>query len=209
MKKTYAKQRPPLTGRKKLISVSAGFLLLFAALYFFDDTGLLSAFVPAVLAHEAGHALALTLKGVEITGLHFSLSGIRMDYRGRMDMGGELQAAALGPLFGLVYAFAASYAGRKLESEFLLCSAGISLVLTLFNLLPAIPLDGGRILNVMLSRFCGYEVTEMVLFLSTLLTALVLMLAGLWFFYRGYGIALIPVGLWLFWHALTEYSSDA
>ena len=198
MNKIYVKRNAPLEGQKKFITVSAGFLLLFAALYFFDDTGLLSSFVPAVVAHEAGHALALWLKGVKITGLHFSLSGIRMDYRGRMGLGGELLAAALGPLFGLIYAIAASFAGRKLGSEFLLCSAGISLVLTIFNLLPASPLDGGRVLDLALSSFLEYEVAETVMFLTTLLTAIGLMLAGLWYFYRGYGIALIPVGLWLF-----------
>jgi Zn-dependent protease len=207
MRKAYVNSAP-LAGRRKFITVSAGFILLFAALYFFDDTGLLAAFVPAVLAHEAGHALALTLKGAKITGLYFSLSGIRMDYRGRMDFGGELLAAVTGPLFGLVFAFAASFAGRKLGSNFLLCSAGVSLVLTLFNLLPAKPLDGGRILSLILSRLFGYMTAETVLFLTTILTSVCLMLAGLWFFYRGYGMALIPVGLWLFWHALTEYSSD-
>ena len=61
-----------------------------------------------------------------------------------MSYGGELLAAAAGPAVNLLLAAALGLPGRWWEPLYLL--AGAQAVLGCFNLLPILPLDGGRML---------------------------------------------------------------
>ena len=67
-----------------------------------------------------------------------------MQVAGRMSYGGELLAAAAGPAVNLLLAAALGLLGRWWEPLYLL--AGAQAVLGCFNLLPILPLDGGRML---------------------------------------------------------------
>jgi stage IV sporulation protein FB len=183
--------------KKRHISVSTGAILLFAVLYFFDDSGLTPALFPAVIVHEFGHALMIFALGGSVRGMRLDLTGLRMDFRGDTGTAGELAIAAAGPAMGLLYAAAASALGVRLNSEFLICSAGISAVLTAFNLLPALPLDGGRIVGVLAELFFGWDRAGKVLELTGLFTGVGLLLGGLWCMRHGYGMALLPAGFWI------------
>lgn len=174
---------------------SAGFVLLAAALYFFDDNGIVSALVPAVAVHELGHALAIKARGARVVAVDFNVTGLRMDYAGYLSRSDELICAAAGPIAGLTLAFAASLLGRICESEYLLCVSGVSLILSLFNLLPASPLDGGIILSILLGAHP--DVRRALLFIATLCVGMAMIASGLFCLYRGFGAALIPPGLWL------------
>ena len=183
--------------RRKYFHISAAAILLFAVLYFFDDTGLLLALLPAAAAHELGHALMILALGGSLRGMRLDMAGLHMDFRGDTGAAGELAIAAAGPALGLLYAVAASAVGTALQSAFLTCSAGISVVLTVFNLLPALPLDGGRMVGTLAQLTLGSEQAKKVLELTGLLTAVGLLLGGLWCMGRGYGMALLPAGFWL------------
>ena len=138
------------------IRFSVGFMLMASLLWLLDTSGFLSALLPAVIIHELGHAIALRLCGTRVTALHFEACGLRMDYSACLTEREELLCALAGPAAGAVYALCAALLGRGLRSEFLLCSAGISLSLTVFNLLPAPMLDGGRALAAL--RFARLRV---------------------------------------------------
>ena len=120
--------------------ISPGALLVFALLYFFDEDGLYAALLPAVAVHEAGHWLFLRLGGLRLRRMSLGFFGMEMDYRG--SLGGAMGALAIvaGPVFGLAYS-----ALVFSENEYLRLSGGISLALSIFNLLPVLPLDGGRL----------------------------------------------------------------
>ena len=179
------------------IEVSPGAILLLSGLIFFDRDGLLSALVPAVIAHELGHILAIAMTRGRISLLSFSSAGLRMDYLAPVDASSEIIMCMLGPVMGLIYAFAASNVGAVINSEYLLCSGGLSLVLSLYNLLPALPLDGGRILKIVLEQLADFKAAKAVMFILSLLTGLALSVAGVFYLARGYGYALIPAGLWI------------
>ncbi len=180
--------------RKLSFSISAGAALLFSALYFFDGSGLFSALLAAALAHEAGHLLALRFCGARVTALRLDVLGLRMDYRGALSHGREAACALAGPAAGLLFAAAASRLGRRCDSEFLYCASGVSLLLSAFNLLPALPLDGG-------SALMAVTGSPRLLRATGLTTALALLALGLYCAARGWGVAPVLPGAFLLLYA--------
>jgi Zn-dependent protease len=106
----------------------------------------------SVVAHELGHALVARHLGVRVTeiGLHFFGGAAQMAGTPRR-RGDEIAIAAAGPavsfaLAGVGHGLAA-LTGVPLFSFF----GTANLVLALFNLIPAFPSDGGRILRAWLA----------------------------------------------------------
>lgn len=83
-------------------------------------------------------------RGGWVRAVRISALGAEMQVAGRMSYGGELLAAAAGPAVNLLLAAALGLPGRWWEPLYLL--AGAQAVLGCFNLLPILPLDGGRML---------------------------------------------------------------
>ena len=118
-------------------------VLTFAAacLYYRGGLPLLPVFLLPVAAHELSHLAALRLLGQRLTGLRPEAGGLCIRYAGARSAAAELAAALAGPLGGLLYAVAADRTGIDWLSQ----SAGLSLLLSAFNLLPILPLDGWRV----------------------------------------------------------------
>lgn len=176
-----------MTVRQKLrVDVAPSFLLCAGLIYFFDTTGFVSAAVPAIAAHELGHAAALRLCSCRVTRFRLALPGFSMDYSGALTRAQEIFAALSGPAAGLIFAAAAYLTGRKIGSGYLLCSADISLLLSAFNLLPIASLDGGRALGCVLGERAAKTVSAV--------TAALLFALGAYVMRIGYGAALMLVG---------------
>jgi Zn-dependent protease len=122
------------------------------------------AFVAAVLLfvslllHELGHALQARREGIAIDGITLWLFGGVASFRGTFpDPGAEFRVAIAGPLvslaLGVLFAGFAALAGPPVTVDGVAFWLGyINLSLLVFNLLPALPLDGGRILRAALWR---------------------------------------------------------
>ncbi|GIW33647.1 MAG: hypothetical protein KatS3mg072_0980 [Meiothermus sp.] len=119
----------------------------------------------SVLIHELGHALTARAYGVQTREITlWLLGGVAQLEQIPRARGAEAVIAIAGPivsvllsgLFGLLRGFVPSSAA---EGQFLLGYLGIiNLSLALFNLLPALPLDGGRILRSLLALYQPYLV---------------------------------------------------
>ena len=127
--------------------VSPVALLVFALVYFFDDSGMYAALLPAAAVHELGHLLFLLVGGLSPRCLVLGLEGLELDYRGELRGLKGAAAIAAGPLFGIAYGLLVFS-----EIEYLRLSGGISLALSIFNLIPTLPLDGGRLLCLVLGE---------------------------------------------------------
>ncbi len=113
-------------------------------------------FFAAILAHELGHAFAALREGMEIDGITLWLFGGVARFRGMFaSPGAEFRIAIAGPLVSVVIAVlfyalgsieGSSDAARAAEgvADYL---ARINAILVGFNLVPALPLDGGRVLR--------------------------------------------------------------
>lgn len=166
-----------------------GALLLLAALYFFLPLPELIALLLAAAAHELGHIIALLLTGQRITGFTADVRGATISRRGDASAAVEVLCAAAGPLAGVLYALAAGFAGERLNSPLLAASSGISAALSVFNLLPALPLDGGRIALAALGERGAWYLG--------LCVAVLTLAAGLWLIAEGLGCSLFIAGAWL------------
>jgi len=106
----------------------------------------------SVLLHELGHALVARRLNVHVSGIELSFFGgaakmVDMPRSARH----EIAIAAAGPIVSLALAGAGLGLGGVLHSQLLATIGWINLVLAGFNLIPALPMDGGRILRALLS----------------------------------------------------------
>jgi Zn-dependent protease len=115
--------------------------------------------VGSVLAHELGHACVARWRGLAVSGIYLHLVPFAYVERGkpsdewRVALGGPLTSLSLGAvLTGLVYA---THDVPAMELRYWLttplCFASVvNLAMGLVNLVPALPLDGGRALRALL-----------------------------------------------------------
>ncbi len=128
--------------RSPRLEVTPGAALLFPMWYYLDKTGSFSAAAAAMAFHEAGHWLMLRMTGAEIRSLRLDIFGLCMDIVSGGNRGHELLCLAAGPAVGLLWVVMVGHLGGSWGER----SALIGLGLNLYNLLPALPLDGGQIL---------------------------------------------------------------
>jgi Zn-dependent protease/predicted transcriptional regulator len=121
-------------------------------------------FFISLLAHELAHAIVARRNGIEVEGITLWLFGGVARLLGEArDPGADLRVAGVGPLVSLIlgaafYLLAFVSAGLGLEGlplGVLTWLGIINVVLAVFNLVPAAPLDGGRILRALLWRRRG------------------------------------------------------
>jgi Zn-dependent protease/CBS domain-containing protein len=132
-------------------------------------------FFASIVLHELGHAIVARRNGIGISGIDlWFFGGIAKMEREAQSPGEEFRVAAAGPAVTLLIA-AAAYGGAVLVAQThdffdvaTLASADasptvallgwlflINAVLFLFNLIPAFPLDGGRIARALAWRITG------------------------------------------------------
>jgi Zn-dependent protease/CBS domain-containing protein len=118
-------------------------------------------FFASLLLHELGHALQARREGVEIEGINLWLFGGVAQFKGGFpSAGAEFRIAIAGPLvslaLGVFFVVVAVFAGLPNALDGVVAWLGYTnLILLVFNLLPALPLDGGRVLRSALWHFRG------------------------------------------------------
>ncbi|WP_019813290.1 site-2 protease family protein [Saccharomonospora saliphila] len=147
-------------------------------------------FLLSLLAHELSHAVVARRNGIEVDEITLWLLGgiakLRSEAR---TPGADLRIAAAGPLASVLVAALfglATWVLVAVDAGVLLVAvpgylAAINVVLAAFNLIPAAPLDGGRILRAALWAWRGDRVRAAVLSAR----------AG-----RVFGFALVLLGAW-------------
>jgi Zn-dependent protease len=118
-------------------------------------------FFVSLLLHELGHAVQARREGMEIEGITLWLFGGVAKFTGPFpSAGAEFRIAIAGPLvslaLGVVFVLIAVPGGLPESVDGVAAWLGYTnLVLLVFNMLPALPLDGGRVLRALLWRRKG------------------------------------------------------
>ncbi len=128
------------------LTVGPGAALLAAWLYYLGGGAALTAFLTAALAHELGHLAALLCLRAEVRRVRLTFAGPVLEYAAALTPGQEALAAAAGPVGGLLFAAGCFAAG----TPYFRYAGLVALLGTAFNLLPAYPLDGGRLARLLL-----------------------------------------------------------
>jgi Zn-dependent protease len=135
----------------KFLTTSATMLVSVAAYAFIWGWPFAAGFVLLLFVHEFGHYIQLRREGVQPGRMLFiPFLGAVI---GARSLGGNALAEArvglAGPILGSLGAAAVAVAGFALDSEMLKALAFTGFFLNLFNLLPVVPLDGGRAMAAM------------------------------------------------------------
>jgi PDZ domain-containing secreted protein/Zn-dependent protease/CBS domain-containing protein len=160
-------------------------------------------FFGSVLLHELGHALTALREGVRIEGITLWLfGGVARFSTMFKSAGGEFVIAAAGPGVSLVLTvvfFALTWLANLASFPspvrgVLDYVARINLIVLLFNLLPALPLDGGRVFRAWLWRRQGsFEAATQTAARAGQLFGILLIGVGLLGFFSGSSAG----GLWI------------
>jgi Zn-dependent protease len=148
-----------------LIEPSQGFVAAVIAAFLFFGS---------ILLHELGHAFAARREGIGVVGVDlFFFGGYMRSSRDSETPGEEFRVAAAGPAVNLVIALATGLAGLALVGtdrlvhlsllsgfgslvEVLVATTfATNVALLAFNLIPAFPLDGGRLARAVAWRLTG------------------------------------------------------
>jgi Zn-dependent protease len=171
-------------------------------------------FYVSLLLHELGHALQARREGIRIQGITLWLFGGVARLAGPIpSAGAEFRVAIAGPLVSLVLgglfsALAALLALPRPVDGVLAWLGYTNLILLVFNLIPALPLDGGRVLRSALWRRSGdlLRATSTAVRIGRGLALLLVAAGGLLLVVQGTisGLWLVFVGVFLLQAASAE-----
>ena len=130
----------------KVVTTGASMIVSIAAYAWLWGLPFAIGFVVLIFVHELGHVIELRRQGVPASApLFIPFLGAVIGMKELPDDAWkEARVALAGPILGSVGAAAFWVAGEAWDSELLVALAFVGFFLNLFNLIPIVPLDGGR-----------------------------------------------------------------
>ena len=165
--------------RRFSLEVRPGAVVLLSGLYFLLPLRWYARLALTVTVHELGHVAALILCGAQVCGLRMEGCGLVLRCTPPEGALRTVTAALAGPAAGAGLFCILRGLGYTVCAE-------LSLLFSCVNLLPVLPLDGGRALYAALSALAGERAAERTLDVL-----------GLALFARGFGLAPGVFGAWL------------
>ncbi|MPM21203.1 hypothetical protein SDC9_67646 [bioreactor metagenome] len=186
--------------RWRRVEVSGGFLLTAAALFWLESGGLLFWAALACALHEAGHVIAIRAMGGKIRALRLSVAGAELVFSSGHGLSylQEIFAAVSGPAVNLALALVCARLIPESAGEGLYLFTGLNLALGGFQLLPVLPLDGGRALLALLEMLWQPAIAGRILEIFSLVCEGLLLGLGVMVFLRtGTNFTMLLIAFWL------------
>lgn len=163
---------------KRGVRISAICVAVLLSVYYFYGLEIIIAFIASVCVHELGHIAGIILFGGRIKSFSLEAGGFSMDGAGLVSRIGEIFALSFGPALGIILAAACVCINFSKYDYVFKAMGRISFWLSVYNLLPAMPLDGGRITERMLSVIISREKSEKILETSGVISGISTALMG-------------------------------
>jgi Zn-dependent protease len=130
----------------KVVTTGASMIVSIAAYAWLWGLPFAIGFVLLIFVHELGHVIELRRQGVPASApLFIPFLGAVIGMKQLPDDAWkEARVALAGPILGSVGAAVLWIAGEAADSDLLVALAFVGFFLNLFNLIPLVPLDGGR-----------------------------------------------------------------
>lgn len=184
------------------------FLLVLMGLYAYLGWGKEIVLVfSAVFLHEIAHTITGWFLGVKVRSVELFPFGGQAQVQDFMALlpEKEIYLAAAGPVFSLTLAGIFHYTTLSVHplGELFI---NVNLTLGLFNCLPVLPLDGGRMVRAFLSSRIGYRRATHYTAQAGKFVAVVLLLGAVFFYIylQQINTNLIFIGIFLYWAAYRE-----
>ncbi|ABO35483.1 peptidase M50 [Methanococcus maripaludis C5] len=186
-------------------------LLLVVVFYFWGIEGLIlyMFLFTSVVLHELGHSYVAKKYGVTIEKiLLLPIGGMAM--MSEISKEGEFKIAIAGPLVSLV--LGSILLGVSTVTDYTLAEyplfqtvGGLNILLGIFNLLPAFPMDGGRVFRALLSKMTKMSYVKATKLASTIgqYFALLLLIFGL----INFNVILVLIAIFIYFGASQEYKA--
>ncbi len=135
----------------KLLTTTGTALISVAAYSLFWGWEFAAGFVVLLFIHEMGHVIALRREGIPASAPMFvPFMGALITARSLGDNAlAEARVGLAGPILGSLAAAVVAVVGELVHSDMLIALGYVGFLLNLFNLLPIVPLDGGRAMAAM------------------------------------------------------------
>lgn len=176
--------------RRFSLEVRPGAVVLLSGLYFLLPLRWCARLALTVTVHELGHVAALILCGAQVCGLRMEGCGLVLRCTPPEGALRTVTAALAGPAAGAGLFCILRGLGYPEGAD-------LSLLYACANLLPVLPLDGGRALEAVVAALAGERAAERTLDVIGLVLPVMLMVLGLALFARGFGLAPGVFGAWL------------
>jgi Zn-dependent protease len=147
----YLKGLVLLLPKLKLLTTGGTALVSVAAYSLFWGWQFAAGFVVLLFVHEMGHVIQLRREGIRAsTPMFIPFLGAAIFSRSLGDNAlAEARVGLAGPVLGSLGAAVVAIVGALTGSDLLLALAYVGFLINLFNLLPVLPLDGGRAMAAM------------------------------------------------------------
>lgn len=189
---------------KTRVTVGFAFVAVVCALLTADESGVCAVSLASSVFHECGHLLCMLCLGYPPEKVELFVCGMRISESNQSRcVRHEIAVALSGPAMN----FAAGlflfllYLQNAADIRF----AAVNFLIGAFNMLPCVPLDAGRILSAVLSRFYEEEKTQLIMLrISAVLAASVFAVGILVFIHCNGNFSLLAVGGYLTVSALVN-----
>jgi len=144
-----------LLPKAKILTTSGTMLVSIAAYSLIWGWKFAAGFVLLLFVHEMGHVIQLRREGIEASAPMFIpfLGAAVMAKSLGNDATAEARVGLAGPILGTLGALALVPVAINTGDDFWYALVFVALFLNLFNLLPVVPLDGGRAMAALSPRF--------------------------------------------------------
>ncbi|WP_226000674.1 M50 family metallopeptidase [Paenibacillus sp. BJ-4] len=165
-----------------------------------------------VFIHELGHATAASLLGARVLSIQMlPFGGVAViEDQGKLSAWKEIVIALAGPLQNGIMIIILLWLKNVngVEHDYVNYIIQGNAVIALFNLLPILPLDGGKILQSLISLFLSYHRTLVWTFRASIVTSLLFCIYGIFPLLRqneSVHLNLLAVGIFLLYSNIVDY----
>ena len=164
-----------------------------------DRTGLMLPSLFAVLIHETGHLFAMWAADCAPKEIRLIPASVQIVEKYGVSQKKQAGIVICGPLANVMVAVTIFINFYLTDSEMSLKFALLNSVLAVFNLLPVTGLDGGRLLEMLLTRKTDIYTATRTVNIITVVLACLLIITGVYFIIKGnINLSVFIVALYLF-----------
>lgn len=166
------------------IKISFLFMVTLCILLLWDKTGFVLPMLLAVLLHEAAHLSVMWAVGCAPKEINLCPGSVQI-LSSPVKRKPEILILLMGPAINILVFIVLWLAFEKTVYTGVLEFAVINLIYGVFNLVPVRNLDGGSIVEVILTEFLGFQKARIILNIITVVFAVAILLLALFFSLNG------------------------